>query len=81
MSTVTDKGICQIIAEVLPKAAVKGGVSPAMDLRGDLGVDSVALMSIVFVIEEKLGFDAFSHVQEFIEAERVSDIIDIVRRG
>lgn len=81
MSATTDDRICQIIASALPRATAEGGVSPGMDLRGDLGIDSVALMSIVFVIEEKLGFDAFSHVQEFIDAQRVGDIIDIVRNG
>ena len=81
MSPVTDEGICRIIGSVLPKSTVRGGVTPAMNLRGDLGIDSVGLMSIVFVLEEKTGIDAFSHVQEFISAEHVSDIIDIVRQS
>ncbi|MGW7489040.1 acyl carrier protein [Streptomyces sp. NPDC054786] len=78
---VTDEAICQIIGSVLPKAAAKGGVTPSMNLRADLGIDSLALMSIVFVLEEQAGIDAFSKVDRFIGAEDVSDIIDIVRKS
>lgn len=81
MKTLTDDRICALIASVLPKAAAKGGVSPSMSLRSDLGVDSVGLMSIVFVLEEQAGIDAFGHVEQFVKAEYVSDIIDIVREG
>jgi acyl carrier protein len=77
---VTDEAICQIIGSTLSKSARKSGVTAAMNLRADLGVDSVGLMSIVFVLEQKVGLDVFSHVQEFISAEHVSDIIDIVRQ-
>jgi acyl carrier protein len=80
-TTVTDEAICQLIGSTLPRSARKSGVTPAMNLRGDLGVDSVGLMSIVFVLEQKVGVDVFSHVQEFISAEHVSDIIDIVRQS
>jgi acyl carrier protein len=52
-----------------------------MSLRADLGIDSVGLMSIVFLLDEQAGVDAFSHVQAFISAEYVSDIITIVRQG
>lgn len=80
-SQVSDEEICQIIASVIPKKATKGGIRPDMSLRGDLGVDSLALMSIVFVLEEKTGIDAFGQVDRFVAAEFVSDIIDIVRQG
>jgi acyl carrier protein len=81
MSTVTDEGICRLIGSVLPKSAALGGVTPAMNLQGHLGIDSVGLMSIVFILEEQTGIDTFSHIQEFISAEQVSDIIEIVRRA
>jgi acyl carrier protein len=78
---VSDEAICRIIGSAIPRSAAKNGVTPAMSLRGDLGIDSIGLMSIVFVLEEQVGIDAFSHVQQFISAERVSDIIEIVRQG
>lgn len=77
--TVTDEAICRIIGSAVPRAAATGGVTPSMSLRSDLGIDSVGLMSVVFLLEEQVGFDAFDYVQEFINAEYVSDIIAIVR--
>jgi hypothetical protein len=52
-----------------------------MSLRADLGIDSIGLMSVVFMLEEEAGIDAFSHVQQFIGAEYVADIIKIVRQA
>lgn len=78
---VTDEVICRIVASVLPAAVTRGGVAPGMDLRADLGMDSVGLMSVVFLLEEEVGIDAFAYVQQFIAAQRVADIIQIVRQG
>ncbi|MFC4589959.1 acyl carrier protein [Sphaerisporangium corydalis] len=69
----TEDELCQIIAGVLPGK----DVAPHMSLRNDLGVDSIGLMSIVFVLEEQTGIDTTSHVMEFIEAEYVHDIVGI----
>lgn len=77
----TEETVCKLIGSVLPKSATKRGVAPSMNLRSDLGVDSVGLMSIVFVLEEQAGIDAFSHLDRFIQAQQVSDIIDIVRQS
>lgn len=52
-----------------------------MHLHRDLGVDSVGLMSIVYLIEEHTGIDTFSRVDAFVSAQHVSDIIEIVRQG
>ncbi len=78
---VSDDEICRLIASVIPKRAAKRGVTPEMSLRGDLGIDSLGLMSIVFVLEEKAGIDAFGRVQEFIRAEFVSDLIKTARQS
>ncbi|MCT9008491.1 acyl carrier protein [Streptomyces sp. NPDC054766] len=77
----SDDEICRLIASVISKAAAKKGVTPEKSLRGDLGIDSLGLMSIVFVLEEKAGIDAFSQVERFVGAEFVSDIIKIVRQS
>lgn len=76
----SDEAICRIIESALPDELPRGGITATMDLR-DLGVDSLGLMSIVFLLEEHTGVDTFGYVQEFIEAERVSDIINIMRQG
>lgn len=80
-NVVTDETVCRIVASVLPADVTKAGVAPGMDLRADLGMDSVGLMSVVFLLEEEVGIDAFAYVQEFIEAQRVADLIQIVRKA
>lgn len=59
----------------------RSSITPATDLRRDLGVDSVGLMSIVYLLEEKTGFDAFDYIDDFIAAETVEDILDILRQS
>ena len=80
-ATVTEETVCKIIASVLPRSSVKGGVTPSMSLRGDLGIDSVGLMSIVFVLEDQAGVDTMNHLEEFIAAEYVRDIVAVVLDG
>jgi acyl carrier protein len=77
---ISDEAICKIVASVLPATATRGGVTPDMDLRADLGLDSVGLMSVVFLLDEEVDFDVFAHVQRFIEAQTVSDVIEVVRQ-
>jgi|HubBroStandDraft_5_1064220.scaffolds.fasta_scaffold1229263_2 acyl carrier protein len=80
-STMTDEAICRLIQTAAGRAAARPGVAPGMSLRADLGIDSIGLMSVVFMLEEEAGIDAFSHVQQFIGAEYVADIIKIVRQA
>lgn len=75
--TVDESTVCAIIASVLPRAGA-GAVEPSMSLQGDLGLDSVGLMSLVFVLEEQTGVDTMSCLERFIEAEYVRDVVDIV---
>lgn len=73
--------VCELIAKTLPKKSTKNGVLPAMDLRNDLGVDSIGLMTIVFTLEEDLGVDLFSCSDRFVSATTVDHVIDIVREA
>ncbi|GLZ51893.1 acyl carrier protein [Actinomycetospora sp. NBRC 106378] len=78
---VDESTVCSIIASVLPRASVQGGVEPSMSLQGDLGLDSVGLMSLIFVLEEQTGVDTMSCLERLIEAEYVRDVVDIVCHG
>jgi hypothetical protein len=79
-SSTLDEGICRIIGSAVPGPAGKS-VTPSMRLRGDLDIDSIGLMSIVFLLEEETGVDVLDRVDDVIGAEYVSDIIEIVRQG
>jgi hypothetical protein len=78
--SITDRMICQIISTAITHGKEED-IVPSMDLRRDLGIDSVGLMSIVYVLEEHTGMDAFRYIDEFIGAEYISDIIEIVRQS
>ncbi|HYI62227.1 MAG TPA: acyl carrier protein [Acidimicrobiales bacterium] len=79
-SSTLDEGVCRIIGSAIPGAAARG-VTPSMRLRGDLDIDSIGLMSIVFLLEEETGIDVLDRVDDVIGAEYVSDIIEIVRQA
>jgi acyl carrier protein len=76
---ITDAKICDVISRAIgvsPKV-----VLPSTNLRRGLGLDSVGLLSIAFILQEQIKIDAFDHARDFIEADTVSDIIGIVRRS
>ncbi len=77
---ITDDRICHIIGSAIAHRE-EDGITPSMHLRHDLGIDSIGLMSIVYMLEEQMGVDVSTHVNEFVSAEHVFDIINIVRRG
>jgi acyl carrier protein len=81
MRTVGDEALCRIIGSAIPQFTTRGPITPSMRLQADLGMDSVGLMTIIFLLEEEVGIDAFRYVREFISAEHVSDIIAIVRQN
>jgi acyl carrier protein len=56
-------------------------ITPSTDLRRDLGLDSIGLMSIVYLLEDKTGFEAFDFIDDFIAAETVEDILVILRES
>jgi acyl carrier protein len=70
--------ICNIIGEAT--GARPNSVLPSTHLRDELGLDSVGLLSIAFIIETHTGIDAFTHAEAYIEAQSASDIIAIVKR-
>lgn len=71
--------VCDLIAKTLPKKAAKQGVSPEMELRSQLGIDSIGLMSIVFTLEEDFGIDLSDFSNRFVAATTVYHIIEIVK--
>jgi acyl carrier protein len=77
-TAITDTEICNIICQAT--GASQNSVLPSTHLRDDLGLDSVGLLSIAFIIETHTGIDAFAHAEAYIEAQRASDIIAIVQR-
>jgi acyl carrier protein len=52
-----DEKILSLIAEAAPGKSKKGGLTKDMRLQSDLGIDSIALVAMVFRMEETFGID------------------------
>lgn len=74
----TDEAICRVIGSAIPHLR-ESAIKPDARLRRDLGLDSLGLMGVVLMLQDKLAIDAFKYAQEFLSAEQVSDVIAIVR--
>jgi acyl carrier protein len=52
-----DEKILSLIAEAAPGKVKKAGLTEDLRLQGDLGIDSIALVAMVFRMEETFGID------------------------
>ena len=68
------KSLLQIINEVLHESGEHiDNIVPAMDLRNDLGMDSMELALLTVLIEDEYGIDIF-------EDGLVSNVSDILKK-
>ena len=70
--------VCKLIGDVLPQSSRAGPITTAMRLREQLGMDSVALFSIVFSLEQRLHIDLSASIQALVDAVYVVDLVEIV---
>lgn len=74
-----EKELVELIWRVVPKAYKKTTPSPELSLSQDLGIDSMALVSFTFSIEETYGCNLIDQLGEKIfEIFTVGDVLDIV---
>jgi acyl carrier protein len=52
-----DEKILSLIAEAAPSKVKKAGLTEDLRLQSDLGIDSIALVAMVFRMEETFGID------------------------
>lgn len=65
----------------MPPPIPVGGVTPDMTLSTDLGLDSVGLMGICFLIDQQIPGELFDFAEELTEATTVIDIIRVARKA
>lgn len=56
-------------------------LSPDIDLRRQLEIDSIELISLISAIEQDLDVDLFSHADELAEAQSLADLIVVVMKA
>ncbi len=76
----SDADICTLIAKSLDQSN-RSAVTPASDLRKELELDSLGLLTVAFILEEELGIELMSSPDCWTEARSIADIIAIVRRA
>lgn len=71
--------ILNIVKSIVPKNQ-KNNVSLDLNLREDLNLDSIKLISLVAILEEKANFDSMlaSSEVDFTEILTGTDVVDIV---
>ena len=75
---ITDAAICQLVAQA-STARDRRAVTPDMSLKSDLAIDSIGLITMVYLLEEELKIDLAKVSYQFASAKLVSDVIDIVK--
>lgn len=66
-----------LIGARIPAYVTERKVTPEVNFREQLNIDSLGLLSIAFEIEETLGVDMFSYSERLAESRTVKDLIDI----
>lgn len=66
------------ISKVVPKKFRKTPIRPELSLAYDLGIDSISILSLIQIIEEKFGAGAVNCArQQWLEIHTVADFIRI----
>jgi acyl carrier protein len=76
--TAVAERVLAILATSVPGAIARGVVLPDDELRNDLALNSLDLMSLAFRLEDEFGIRLSQRVDELIQAVFVDDLIDLV---
>jgi acyl carrier protein len=65
------------VRDALAAGGAEVELTPALDFRRELDIDSITLLSVIFALEEKLGVDMFQYAERLADATRLADLIAI----
>lgn len=74
MNSTLDPTIVLLIREVLPRRLHRTPLLESMSLRGDLGIDSIGLMSLAFRLEEEFRINLMEHTDEVANVQTIADV-------
>jgi acyl carrier protein len=63
-----------LVREVLPRRLQRTPLEEGLSLRGDLGLDSIGLMSLAFRIEEEYLIDLMAHADQVAAIQTLGDV-------
>lgn len=67
--------VSQAVLQVLPRGSSKRGLTADADLRNDLGIDSIGLISLIDLVDEGLGVDLSAVAQKFAEVRLLGELM------
>lgn len=76
-SDVTTK-VHKIVKRTLPKRLASLTLAASTDLRDDLHLDSMALLTMALHVEEAFGIDVASHAERMQQIKTVGDVVAFV---
>lgn len=69
----------RLLREVMPRSLQKVALQEAMSLHGELGIDSLGLMSLAFRLEEEFRLDLTQHAERVANLQTLGDLHRLVR--
>jgi acyl carrier protein len=68
----------KLVREVMPRRLHKLALDDALALQGELGIDSIGLMSLAFRIEEEFQIDLMQHTDRVAAVRTIGDVRGLV---
>jgi acyl carrier protein len=78
MSETLDQRLEGLLREVMPRKLHKLELHAPMSLRGELGIDSIGLMSLALRLEEEFQLDVIAHADEIGNVNTIGDVRDLI---
>ncbi|HEU4733890.1 MAG TPA: phosphopantetheine-binding protein [Kofleriaceae bacterium] len=75
----TDERVLQLIRNTCPRPVELGALRPELMLRHDLGIDSIALVTVMFQFEQEFGVDLVAMEVDLSGIETVGDLLSKAR--
>lgn len=75
-----EERLLKVIAQAVPAAYKKVKITPESNLARDLGIDSLALASLLFKLEEEFGVE-LDEVAEDFDMSSLRFVKDLIRIG
>jgi acyl carrier protein len=76
--TAIESTLKMLLREVMPRSLHKLPLKESMSLQGEMAIDSIGLMSLVFRIEEELQIDLMQDTDRVAAVRTLGDLLEII---
>lgn len=67
--------VLHLLREALPWHSAKKEITPEMTLHGNLGLDSLARLALLFRLEEEFDLDLTASAEKLVNVRTVEDLV------